>query len=337
MSNDIHTPSRRSTTGSGHRQHTDPLAAGRDQKRRTIHLGDLLFGGSARASSLLIVATVLVLGVFLLGNAWQPLLDNTANFFATTTFNSSARPPHFGVAALLWTTVLSSLIALLLAVPVAVGIALLLTQYVGGRVSRWIGFVVDLLAAVPSVIFGLWGIKVLGPALQPVAHWLQAHLGWFPLFSNTQVTSPGTVFTASVVLALMVLPIITSVTRDVFAQTPREQIEAALALGATRWEVIHMTVLPYGRSGATAAAMLGLGRALGETIAVMLILSASSFDVSIFSGGETFASIIARNAAEFDTTYKAGIYISAGLVLFVLTFAVNALARVVAERGKAKS
>jgi len=337
MSNDIHTPSRSSTTGSGHRQHTDPLAAGRDQKRRTIHLGDLLFGGSARASSLLIVATVLVLGVFLLGNAWQPLLDNTANFFATTTFNSSARPPHFGVAALLWTTVLSSLIALLLAVPVAVGIALLLTQYVGGRVSRWIGFVVDLLAAVPSVIFGLWGIKVLGPALQPVAHWLQAHLGWFPLFSNTQVTSPGTVFTASVVLALMVLPIITSVTRDVFAQTPREQIEAALALGATRWEVIHMTVLPYGRSGATAAAMLGLGRALGETIAVMLILSASSFDVSIFSGGETFASIIARNAAEFDTTYKAGIYISAGLVLFVLTFAVNALARVVAERGKAKS
>ena len=337
MSNDIHTPSRSSTTGSGHRQHTDPLAAGRDQKRRTIHLGDLLFGGSARASSLLIVATVLVLGVFLLGNAWQPLLDNTANFFATTTFNSSARPPHFGVAALLWTTVLSSLIALLLAVPVAVGIALLLTQYVGGRVSRWIGFVVDLLAAVPSVIFGLWGIKVLGPALQPVAHWLQAHLGWFPLFSNTQVTSPGTVFTASVVLALMVLPIITSVTRDVFAQTPREQIEAALALGATRWEVIHMTVLPYGRSGATAAAMLGLGRALGETIAVMLILSASSFDVSVFSGGETFASVIARNAAEFDTTYKAGIYISAGLVLFVLTFAVNALARVVAERGKAKS
>ena len=135
----------------------------------------------------------------------------------------------------------------------------------------------------------------------------------------------------------MLLAIITGVTRDVFSQTPRDQIEAALALGATRWEMIRMTVLPHGRSGATAAAMLGLGRALGETIAVMLILSASSFNVSVFSGGETFASIIARNAAEFDTTYKAGIYISAGLVLFVLTFAVNALARIVAERGKAKS
>ena len=315
-----------------------PAGGSRDPRpgRRT-HLGDLLFGGSARLSSAIIIVVVLIIGVFLLSSAWQPLHDNTANFFTSTTFDSSARPPHFGIAALLWTTVLSSLIALVIAVPVAIGIALLLTQYVGGLISRWIGFVIDLLAAVPSVIFGLWGIKVLGPALQPVAAWLQEHLGWFPLFSSTEVASPGTVFTASLVLALMVLPIITAVTRDVFAQTPREQIEAALALGATRWEVIRMTVLPYGRSGATAAAMLGLGRALGETIAVMLILSASSFDVSVFNGGETFASIIARNAAEFDTTYKAGIYISAGLVLFVLTFAVNALARVVAERGKAKS
>ena len=332
MSNDKHTP-----PGNGKpvlSTAPDVLAG---QGRRTVHLGDLLFGGSAQASSLIIVVVVLIIGAFLLGNAWQPLLDNTANFFTSTTFDSSSRPPHFGVAALLWTTVLSSLIALLIAVPVAIGIALLLTQYVGGRVSRLIGFVIDLLAAVPSVIFGLWGIKVLGPALQPVAHWIQAHLGWFPLFGSTQVTSPGTVFTASLVLALMILPIITAVTRDVFAQTPREQIEAALALGATRWETIRMAVLPYGRSGATAAAMLGLGRALGETIAVMLILSASSFDVSIFGGGETFASVIARNAAEFDTAYKAGIYISAGLVLFVLTFAVNALARVVAERGKAKS
>jgi len=332
MSNDEHT-----TPGNG--KPTPGAAADvlTSRGRSTIHLGDLLFGGSARASSLAIVVVVLIIGTFLLGNAWQPLLDNTANFFTSTTFDSSSRPPHFGVAALLWTTVLSSVIALLVAVPVAIGIALLLTQYVGGRVSRGIGFVVDLLAAVPSVIFGLWGIKVLGPALQPVAHWLQAHLDWFPLFGSTQVTSPGTVFTASLVLALMILPIITAVTRDVFSQTPREQIEAALALGATRWETIRMAVLPYGRSGATAAAMLGLGRALGETIAVMLILSASSFDVSIFGGGETFASIIARNAAEFDTAYKAGIYISAGLVLFVLTFAVNALARIVAERGKAKS
>ena len=288
-------------------------------------------------SSALIVVVVLIIGVFLLTNAWQPLLDNSANFFTATIFNSSSRPPQFGVAALLWTTVLSSLIALTLAVPIAIGLALLLTQYVGGRISSSIAFVIDLLAAVPSVIYGLWGIKVLGPAVQPFGQWLEDSLGWFPLFGKTSVTSPGTVFTASLVLAIMILPIITAITRDVFAQTPRDHIEAALALGATRWEVIRMTVLPYGRSGAIAAAMLGLGRALGETIAVMLILSTSAFSLSVFSGGETFASIIARNAAEFDTPYKAGIYISAGLVLFVLTFVVNALARVVADRGKAKS
>ncbi len=297
-------------------------------------IGDRIFRGAAVSASILIIVVVLIIGAFLLSNAWQPLLDNSVNFLTSTIFNATSRPPAFGVAALLWTTVLSSVIALTLAVPVAIGLALLLTQYVSGKVAANLAFVIDLLAAVPSVIFGLWGIKVLGPAIQPVAQWLQDRLGWIPLFGTTEVTSPGTVFTASLVLAIMILPIITSITRDVFAATPRDHQEAALALGATKWEVISLTVLPYGRSGAIAAAMLGLGRALGETIAVMLILSTSTFTVSVFNGGDTFASIIARNAAEFDTPYKAGIYISAGLVLFILTFAVNALARGVAERGR---
>ncbi|MDO5066964.1 MAG: phosphate ABC transporter permease subunit PstC [Propionibacteriaceae bacterium] len=304
---------------------------------RTSRLGDAIFKGAAWSSSGMIVLVVVIIGVFLLSNAWQPLLDNAANFFTATEFKASSTPPRFGVAALLWTTVLSSLFALVIAVPVATGLALLLTQYVRGRVSAVIAFVIDLLAAVPSVIFGLWGIKVFGPAVQPVARWLEGTFGWIPLFGPSQVSSPGTVFTASLVLAIMILPIITAITRDVFAQTPRDHVEAALALGATRWEVIRLAVLPYGRSGAIAAAMLGLGRALGETIAVMLILSkVAQLNVSVFSGGETFASIIARNAPEFDTPYKAGVYISAGLVLFVLTFAVNAVARLVAERGKAK-
>ncbi len=304
----------------------------------TSRVGDVLFGGAAKIASGGIVLIVLIIGIFLLSNAWQPLLDNSANFFTSTEFRASTKPPRFGVAALLWTTLLTSAVALAIAVPVAIGLALLLTQYVTGRVASAIAFVIDLLAAVPSVIFGLWGIKIFGPAIQPSAHLIENLLGWIPLFGDGQVASPGTVFTASLVLAIMILPIITALTRDVFAQTPRETIEGALALGATRWEVTRLAVLPYGRSGAIAAAMLGLGRALGETIAVMLILSkVARFDVSVFSGGETFASIIARNAPEFDTPYKAGVYISAGLVLFVLTFAVNALARVVAERGKAKS
>jgi phosphate transport system permease protein len=149
------------------------------------------------------------------------------------------------------------------------------------------------------------------------------------------------VFVAAVVLAIMILPIVSAISRDVFAQTPREHIEAALALGATRWEVIRTSVLPYGRSGVISASMLGLGRALGETIAVMIILSTpapgSPFSPSIFAGGETFASKIANNAAEFDSPSKTGAYIAAGLVLFVVTFAVNAIARIVAERGGAKT
>ena len=133
---------------------------------------------------------------------------------------------------------------------------------------------VDLLAAVPSIVFGLWGIFVLAPWLTPVATFLNDNLGWFFLFAdgNVSLAGGGTIFTAGIVLAVMILPIITSVTREVFAQTPRGHVEAAQALGATNWEVIRMTVFPYGRSGMIAASMLGLGRALGETIAILIIL-----------------------------------------------------------------
>jgi phosphate transport system permease protein len=159
-------------------------------------------------------------------------------------------------------------------------------------------------------------------------------LGWIPLFGKG-VESTGNVLTASIVLAIMILPIVSAMSRDVFAQTPRDHMEAALALGATKWEMIRIAVLPYGRSGVIAASMLGLGRALGETIAVMIILSQTNtpgINFSLFAGGETFASKIANNAQEFDSPAKTGAYIAAGLILFVVTFAVNAIARVVADR-----
>ncbi len=179
---------------------------------------------------------------------------------------------RFGIAGLFWTTVLSSILAMAMAVPVAIGVALCLTQYLHKRVSGPVSFVVDLLAAVPSIIFGLWGLTILGPFLAPGAEWLIGKLGWIPLFSRS-VDPKGSVFVASVVLAIMILPIVIAISRDVFAQTPRDHIEAALALGATRWEVIRTAVLPHGRSGVVSASMLGLGRALGETIAVMIILT----------------------------------------------------------------
>ena len=229
---------------------------------------------------------------------------------------------------------LSSTFALVLAVPVAVGIAVFLTQYAPARLARPFGAIVDLLAAVPSIIFGLWGIFVLAPNLKPVADFLNRNLGWLFLFQrgNVSLAGGGTIFTAGIVLSVMILPIVTSVSREVFRQTPRYQIEAALALGATKWEVVRMTVLPFGRSGVIAASMLGLGRALGETVAVLIILrsGARPGNWSLFDGGYTFASKIASAASEFSAPLPTGAYISAGFALFVLTFIVNAAARTIA-------
>jgi phosphate transport system permease protein len=234
-------------------------------------------------------------------------------------------------------TVLSSLCAMALAVPVAVGIAVFLTQYAPARLSRPFGALVDLLAAVPSIVFGLWGIFVLAPQVSPIETFLNHHLGWLFLFKagNVSLAGGGNILTAGVVLSVMVLPIITSVSREVFRQTPGPHIEAAQALGATKWEVVRMTVLPFGRSGVVAASMLGLGRALGETVAVLIILRAAARpgNWSVFDGGYTFASKIASAANEFSEPLPTGAYIAAGFVLFVLTFLVNAAARAIVGRA----
>ncbi|MBI4900466.1 MAG: phosphate ABC transporter permease subunit PstC [Actinobacteria bacterium] len=298
------------------------------------HGGDRSFRAGAIAAAVVVVLLVLFVGVFLAVLAIPSLRRDTVSFLTSTQWNVGTGTLQFGIAGLLWTTAITSVVAMILAVPVAVGTALLVTQYVPPRVGSTIGFLIDLLAAVPSIIFGLWGLKLLGPFLGPFYDWLQRVLGWIPLFGKG-VESTGNVLTASIVLAIMVLPIVSAMSRNVFAHTPRDHIEAALALGATRWEMIRTAVIPYGRSGVIAASMLGLGRALGETIAVMIILSQTTtegINVSLFAGGETFASKIANNAQEFDSPAKTGAYIAAGLVLFVVTFAVNAVARVVAER-----
>jgi len=183
-------------------------------------------------------------------------------------------------------------------------------------------------------VFGLWGFLVLAEKLVPVEKFFNNTFGWFFLFKsgNVSIDGGGTIFTAGVVLAVMILPIITSVSREVFNLTPRAHIEAAQALGATKWEVVRMTVLPYGRSGVIAGSMLGLGRALGETIAVLIVLRTAqqAGHWSLFDGGYTFASKIASAASEFSQALPTGAYIAAGFVLFVLTFVVNALARIAA-------
>lgn len=302
------------------------------------HVGrraDRLFKLTAAAAGSTIVVAIVLIAVFLLLRAVPSLRVNHANFFTSAKFSTSdPNKLAFGIRDLLMVTVLSSVSALVLAVPVAVGIAVFLTQYAPKRLARPFGAVVDLLAAVPSIIFGLWGIFVLAPRIEPVAAYLNRHLGWLFLFKqgNVSLAGGGTIFTAGVVLSVMILPIVTSVSREVFRQTPHIQMEAAQALGATKWEVVRMTVLPFGRSGVIAASMLGLGRALGETVAVLIILrsAARPGNWSLFDGGYTFASKIASAAAEFSAPLPTGAYISAGFALFVLTFVVNALARAIA-------
>jgi phosphate transport system permease protein len=305
------------------------------QNRTKVRPGDRIFRNLTTGAGIFVVALIGVIGIFLVVQAIPALRADHANFLTTRTWDTSdPNNLRFGILDLLLVTVSTSLVALVIAMPISLGIALFLTQYAPRRLSRPFAYIIDLLAAVPSIIFGLWGILVLAPRLSPVSEWINDKLGFIPIFGQGNVfpNFSGTIFTAGVVLAVMLLPIITSLSREVFERTPTTHLEGALALGATRWEVIRTTVLPFGKAGYIGASMLGLGRALGETIALAVILfipRGKLFDFSIFDGGATFASQIAANYSEFNNPTSAGAYIAAGLVLFVLTFAVNFAARAI--------
>ena len=307
----------------------------------TGRLGDRLFGGAATASGVLIIVMVTLVGLFLVIQAVPSILDDKVSFFTSREWSPGGTDPRFGIVDLLWATVVTAVIAMLIAVPLGVCVALFITQYAPAWLSKPAAATIDLLAAVPSIVFGFWGLKVAGTYFDPIGEWIQKALGWIPLLADVDISPKATLLFAGIILAIMILPIITAISREVFAQTPTTHKEGALALGATKWEMIRTAVLPFGRPGVISAAMLGLGRALGETLAVMIILSSLSdgttWSWSVFNGGSTFASKIAGSAGEFDTPAKTGAYIGAGLVLFVLTFAVNAMARIVIERRKAFS
>ncbi|EQD86644.1 phosphate ABC transporter membrane protein 1 (PhoT family) [Saccharopolyspora erythraea NRRL 2338] len=318
-------------------------APGTSPGKKVVRIGDRVFSSIATGSGAFVVVLIAAIGIFLLIRAVPSLQVNNESFLFSGVWDT--RNPsnlHFGVLYLAWITVASSLVALVLAMPISCGIALFLTQYAPRSLARPFAYIVDLLAAVPSVIYGLWGFLVLAPVLKPIALWLNTDLGFIPLFADGNsdtLISGGNVFTAGVVLAVMIIPTITGVSREVFQRTPTSHIEGALALGATRWEVVRTTVWPFGRNGFIGGSMLGLGRALGETMALTIILSAT-FDAprySIFDAGATFASKIALGSGEFNNNMQVGAYISAGLVLFIITFAVNALARwIESASGKGK-
>jgi phosphate transport system permease protein len=239
------------------------------------------------------------------------------------------------VAPLAFGTVWASLIALVLATPVAIGIALFISHYSPRRLANFLGYIIDLLAAVPSVVFGLWGILVMRPFLLPLQDWLNTYLGWIPLFSGSVTSTGSSILTGAVVLAVMVLPIITSISREVFLQTPKLHEEAALALGATRWEMVRLTVFPYARSGVVSAVLLGLGRALGETMAVAMIISPAIItSFRVLTEGENPQTIASNIALNFPiaTGLQRDALIGTGLVLFVISLAVNMVARLVVNR-----
>lgn len=296
--------------------------------------GDGPFRFASTGAGVVLLAIMAAIGVFLVVKAVPALQANTSHFLTELTWQPNATEPVFGIAALAFGTVLSSLLALLIATPVAVGVALFISHYAPRRLASVLGYVVDLLAAVPSVVYGLWGVTFLVPFMLGPSKFLNDYLGWIPLFSGDTVVGKS-MLTASLVLAIMILPIIAAISREVFLQAPKMQEEAALALGATRWEMIRMSVLPFGRPGVISAAMLGLGRAMGETIAVALIFPAT-FKISFQILGPYGNSIAANIANGFGeaTEVGRGALIASGLVLFVITLLVNMAARFVIARRK---
>jgi phosphate transport system permease protein len=275
----------------------------------------------AAATILLIVAAIFVMMAisavptlerfgfgFLIGSDWKPAQES------------------FGALPFIWGTVVSSLIALLLSVPISLGIAIFLVEQAPVRLARPIAFMVELLAAIPSVVYGLWGVFVLAPFIRnylgPV---LQDYLGFIPLFQG-RLTGIG-MLTAAIILALMITPIITAVVRDVLEAVPTTQREAALALGATKWETTRI-VLGNAASGIAGAIVLGLGRAIGETMAVTMVIGNSpQITASLFEPANTIASLLAANFAEATDKIYLSALIEIGLVLFLVTFVVNALAK----------
>ena len=352
-------------------------------KRSAGSSGDRTFRGFAYAAGIAILVLLGAVAFFLLLQSYQVYTAPADEIQADVGFAQVGGEPitfwSFAARAL-WGTVLSSIMALIIAVPLAIGIALFISHYAPRRLAQGLGYIIDLLAAIPSIIFGMWGMSTLEPILRPIFSWIEttfrpflvwlageeqmvdgeavwtgglpgfdyaaANWDWWPITPDIVTMSAGparNLAMGAVVLAIMVLPIITALCREVFIQTPRLQEEAAMALGATRWEMIRLSVLPMGRSGMVSASMLGLGRALGETMALLMVLSAGlEINFKIFSVGQhsTIASQIALRWPEASAgtpdnpSLEQPFLIALGLLLFVLTFVVNFIARGIVNRRK---
>lgn len=332
------------TSPASHRQPSGPPGgragtglSGQKSTRR----GDAVFKFISTGAGTVLLGIMAAIAAFLVYKSIDAFTSDDANFFSEQSWapdpSTVGGTSTFGIAALTFHTLVTGVIAMALAVPVAIGIALFITFYAPRRLSQGLAYLVDLLAAVPSVVYGLWGLFLLVPHMTGLTLFLDKYLGWIPIFNYRANDIPGnrSDFTVGIVLAVMILPIIAAITREVFRQVPPANVEGALALGATKWEMIRLSVLPFGRPGMVSAAILGLGRALGETLAVTIIL-ASAYNVNIHiteNGGVTFASNIANKYDEAGTIGTSAL-IASGLCLFVITLIVNSLSQLIVRRHK---
>lgn len=300
---------------------------------------DRVFRGFIATGAMISLAVLALIAGFLLYRGFQIFADFGLGFLTSSTWDAGSgdatTPAHFGVAAMLVGSIVTAMIALVIAVPFAIGVSLYLEYYAPRPVRTILTSLLDLVAAIPSVIYGIWGYFVLMPIAAGWAKTLNANLDWIPLFKVPAPIFERSPFIAGVLLSLMILPITTSVTREVYSQAPRDQIDAAFGLGSTKWGAMRTVVLPFGRSGLVGGAMLGLGRAIGETVAVYLVLNlVFKPNVQILaSAGGSVASLIATRFGEAGP-YELRALMAAGLVLFVVTLAVNALASGIVARSR---
>ena len=295
-------------------------------RRRGRNVGDFLFRGITAAAACVLVASVVAIALVLAYECVDARRTYGWSFLTTAKWDPVFK--EFGALPFIYGTLVSSFLALLQAVPLGIGTAIFLSEMSPRRLRAPLSFLVELLAAIPSVVYGLWGIFVLVPWVRTcVAPALAGTLGFLPFF---QGPSYGVgMLTASIVLAIMIVPYITSVTHEVLQAVPVAQREAALALGATRWEMIRLAVLPYGRAGIIGAVMLGLGRALGETMAVTMVIgNRPDVSLSFFAPASTMASVIANEFSEATDEIYVQVLVEIALVLMLVTMVVNVLARI---------
>lgn len=304
----------------------DLVAAGRANK------GDQIFKGVALAAGLLVLAILALIAVSTTQEAWPAFQAEGLSFVTSNDWVPAEG--RFGALAFIYGTVIVSLLALVLAVPVSLGIALYANEMAPRRFRKAVVYVMDLLAAIPSVVYGLWGVLVLAPALKPVFEAIGGAVEGWPIIGTIfGPTSSGRSFmTAGIILAVMITPIITSLSREVVATVPGAQREAAYGMGATRWEMIRSAVLPWSQGGIVGSVMLGLGRAMGETIAVALVIGSNAqITADLFAPGDAMAAVIANQFGEAAGLHRAAL-IGLGVVLFGVTILVNVSARGIVGR-----